>query len=267
MAGDSLVGVRHLPNDANVLTAHTDDRLRAGAGIRRLEQTVILRRFLAFAFLLVLMVHTDAVRAQQYPVIVNEEKRPDPWIINGCEIRPNTSCERADLRHADLYRADLSGANLKGARLARANLRYAKLTNANLEGADLEAADMRITFLARANFTNANLQGANLSSARASKATFAGANLRAASMEAAWAKETNFRGASFVNANLQETKLYGANLSSATFEGTFIRFAIFQDAFMDGCKGCPMTWQTNTPAWAEDLDRWIPAGPQPNDQE
>ena len=46
----------------------------------------------------------------------------------------------------------------------------------------------------------------------------------------------------FVGANLQETKLYDSDLSDATFEGTVITFAIFQSAYMDGCRGCPFDW-------------------------
>ncbi|MBN8913265.1 MAG: pentapeptide repeat-containing protein, partial [Rhizobiales bacterium] len=54
-------------------------------------------------------------------------------------------------------------------------------------------------------------------------------------------------------------KFYEANLANAVFEGTRIRFAIFQDAFMEGCKGCPFDWQRGEKDWEEDKARWEPA--------
>jgi len=45
------------------------------------------------------------------------------------------------------------------------------------------------------------------------------------------------------------------------FDGVRIRFAIFQDAFMEGCKGCPHDWQTGVAVWATDKSKWEPAEP------
>ena len=45
-----------------------------------------------------------------------------------------------------------------------------------------------------------------------------------------------------VGTDMQESQLYSSNFSNATMSGTRIRFAIFQDAVMDGCKGCPHDW-------------------------
>ena len=70
--------------------------------------------------------------AAAYEAIVNKVERPNPWIVNGCEIKPKTVCRLADLRHADLKQADLGGADLRGANMARADLRHV-----NLRGADL----------------------------------------------------------------------------------------------------------------------------------
>ncbi|MCG8356320.1 MAG: pentapeptide repeat-containing protein [Kiloniellales bacterium] len=56
------------------------------------------------------------------------------------------------------------------------------------------------------------------------------------------ANKLRLKGANLTSANLQEMKLYDSDLSDATFEGTVITFAIFQDAYMDGCRGCPFDW-------------------------
>jgi hypothetical protein len=37
-------------------------------------------------------------------------------------------------------------------------------------------------------------------------------------------------------------QLASSNLSNAVMDGTKIRFAIFQDALMTGCRGCPTDW-------------------------
>src|SRR5688572_20767133 len=106
-------------------------------------------------------VDTAPVRAaaQDYPVIVNKEERPDPWIVNGCTIAPKTRCEGADLRHADLKDANLQGANLRGAMLARADLRHANLQGADLSGANLDGARLQIAFMQGAKLSGATLKG------------------------------------------------------------------------------------------------------------
>jgi uncharacterized protein YjbI with pentapeptide repeats len=68
-----------------------------------------------------------------------------------------------------------------------------------------------------------------------------------------------FKRARFINTDVQETKFYEADLSDAVFDGVKIRFAIFQDAFMEGCKGCPQDWQHGGKIWENDPDRWEPA--------
>jgi len=93
--------------------------------------------------------------AYAYDTIVNQEERPKPWVINGCEIKPKTSCPGADLRHADLKEADLSGADLKGAKLSRADLRHANLRGADFTGAKLDGAKLQIAFIQGGNFKNA----------------------------------------------------------------------------------------------------------------
>lgn len=197
--------------------------------------------------------------AQDYPVIVNKEDRPDPWVVNGCTIAPKTSCEGADLRHADLKDANLSGANLKGAVLARADLRHANLQGANLDGANLDGAKLGIAFMQGAKLKGASLRGADLAHVRLNKADLSGADLTAATLEKAMAKGVQFVGARFINTDVQETKFYEANLSNAVFEGVKIRFAIFQDAFMEGCEGCPHKWQSGSKVWEEDQSKWEPA--------
>lgn len=178
-----------------------------------------------------------------YEKIVNEKPpRPTPWIINGCEIKPKTVCPNADLRFADLAQANLSGANLRGAKLSRADLRGANLIRADLSGADLEAADMRISLLKYTKFIGANLRSANLEFAKAMQADMSYADLTASNFEAAKIYRIQMVGAKIVKANFQEAKLYQANLSHAIMKDTKITFAIFQDAYMEGCVGCPHNW-------------------------
>lgn len=52
------------------------------------------------------------------------------------------------------------------------------------------------------------------------------------------------KGASFVKArivaaDLLEAKFYEANLEGAHMSGVRLRFAVFQDAWMKDCTGCP----------------------------
>ena len=178
-----------------------------------------------------------------YEKIINEKPpRPNPWIINGCEIKPKTVCPNVDLRFADLAQANLSGADLRGAKLSRADLRGANLIRADLSGADLEAADMRIGLLKYTKFVGANLRSANLEFARAMQADMSYADLTASNFEAAKIYRIQMVGTKIINANFQEAKLYQANLSHAIMKGTKITFAIFQDAYMEGCIGCPHNW-------------------------
>ena len=86
-------------------------------------------------------------------------------VIDGCEIRPGTSCR---------------GANLSGQNLAGQNLSNAILANANLSDCDLRGVDFRDADLTAANFRNAQLQDANFTGARIVDADFEGANTRCA---------------------------------------------------------------------------------------
>jgi hypothetical protein len=76
------------------------------------------------------------------------------------------------------------------------------------------------------------------------------------------ARYANFEGAKFVNTDLQETKFYDANLGNAIFDGVSIRFTIFQNAVMDGCKGCPFEWQHGEKEWEQNPAKWEPAAPK-----
>ena len=55
-------------------------------------------------------------------------------VINDCEIRPNTSCQNADLTGVDLSGFDLTSANLDGADLSNANLTQTYLIGASMNG-------------------------------------------------------------------------------------------------------------------------------------
>ena len=57
--------------------------------------------------------------------------------INGCKIKPMTSCIRAYLAGAYLAGADLNSADLTGADLTGAYLTGANLNKTDLTGADL----------------------------------------------------------------------------------------------------------------------------------
>ena len=66
--------------------------------------------------------------------------------------------------------------------------------------------------------------------------------ITAASLEAARAAYAVFHRSRLIATNLQETKFNGANFWEATMEGTVIRYAIFPEAFFEGCQGCPHDW-------------------------
>ena len=109
---------------------------------------------------------------------------PEYDTINGCEIRPNTTCISFELNGADMRGADLRGANLSGTSLNRADLR-----SANLSGAHLYEANMRNASLHSANLTNADLRQADLSGG------LIGADLRGASLNRADLRGANLSGA------------------------------------------------------------------------
>ena len=109
---------------------------------------------------------------------------PEYETINGCEIRPNTTCVSFQLNGAILREADLRRANLSGASLNRADLR-----GANLSGAYLREANFRNASLHGANLTEADLRQANLSGG------FIGADLRGANLNRADLRGTKLTGA------------------------------------------------------------------------
>ena len=89
--------------------------------------------------------------------------------VNGCDIKPSTSCPNADLSAADLSGADLSQADLSGADLGGTNLDGANLTEANLSNARIVDAN-----LSNANLTSANLTGATITGTSFDGATLCG---------------------------------------------------------------------------------------------
>lgn len=164
-------------------------------------------------------------------------------VINGCRLEPKTSCPGVDLRHADLSGLDLFGANFRGAKLARADFTDTNLKFANLDGADLKGATLVRAFMQKSKARGADMRAANFEYARVSAADWSGADLTAANLEMVRANKLQLKGADLSSANLQEMKLYDSNLSEAIMDdGTVITFAIFQDAYMEGCRGCPFDW-------------------------
>ena len=109
---------------------------------------------------------------------------PEYDTINGCEVRPNTTCISFELNGAVLREADLRSANLSGSSLNRADLR-----GANLSGAYLRDTNLRNASLHGANLTEADLRQANLSGG------FIGADLRGANLNRADLRGTNLTGA------------------------------------------------------------------------
>jgi len=118
-------------------------------------------------------------------------------VVNGCVIRPYTSCVGANL-----YGANLSGANLTDANFAGAALVNANLTNANLGNINLTNA-----ILTNANLTNANLFSASLFNASLTNTNLTDANLT----------DADLSGADLSGADLTGADIVGASLTGATF--------------------------------------------------
>ena len=57
-----------------------------------------------------------------------------------------------------------------------------------------------------------------------------------------WLSRADLLGANLADANLQEAKFGESNLEKADLRGTRKHYANFQDANMEGCSGCPQTW-------------------------
>jgi uncharacterized protein YjbI with pentapeptide repeats len=91
--------------------------------------------------------------------------------------------------------------------------------------------------------------GADLAFVRAGKANFDRADLTATNLEKALLKGASFRNARLIHTDLLEAKFFEANLEGAVMEAPRIRFAVFQDAWMKDCAGCPVNWQTGETVW------------------
>ncbi len=79
--------------------------------------------------------------------------------VNGCEIKPRTSCAGANLAGAKLSLARLAGADLRRADLRGADLSHTDLRHARLQDAKLNRADLNYSNLTRANLRGADLDG------------------------------------------------------------------------------------------------------------
>ncbi|MCW1248594.1 pentapeptide repeat-containing protein, partial [Pseudomonas sp. SAICEU22] len=64
----------------------------------------------------------------------------------------------------------------------------------------------------------------------------------AADLEMAWLIKADLKGADLRDANLQEVKLGESNLEQANLTGSRQHYGNFQDANMQGCVGCPTSW-------------------------
>jgi uncharacterized protein YjbI with pentapeptide repeats len=166
--------------------------------------------------------------------------------LGGCDIRPGTVCNDAelsgaklagrdlslsgfsqsDLSDADLSGADLHDANFRDANLQRAQLRGARMNGIDLELADLRGADLRDADLVDAVLANADLRGADLR----------GANLRGARLWGAQLGDTQFDRANLQRANLGATELAGASFAGADLRGTQFESAKLDGANLTGAK-------------------------------
>jgi uncharacterized protein YjbI with pentapeptide repeats len=57
-----------------------------------------------------------------------------------------------------------------------------------------------------------------------------------------WLSKADLQGANLSDANLQEAKFGESNLAQANLSGSRQHYGNFQDANMEGCIGCPTTW-------------------------
>lgn len=214
---------------------------------KRAVEDVMFRHLPVFAAMATLMggfaAYAEQASYGTYPMIVDEpDPRPDPYVVNGCELKPGTSCPGVDLRHADLRGLNLNGADLSGANLNRADMKLVELKGANLSGATLLGSDLSLGQLQGADFSNADLTGANMDFSRLAGADMSNANMTAVSLEAAWAPKARFVGTTLVSANLMEAKFYEADFGEAKLEGNSVPFTVWEGVNMVNCTGCPVDW-------------------------
>jgi uncharacterized protein YjbI with pentapeptide repeats len=193
------------------------------------------------AALVVVVIVGGALLAGNPSLLTRLSGRLAGMTINGCVIKPRTSCERTDL----------SGANLAGA-----NLFNARLTDVNLTGANLADANLSLGILLKANLTKANLTGAILEGAylaepRLTDANLTDANLTDADLSAATLRKANLTKANLTRADLEYADLEYANLTGANLTGANLRGAVMFHT----------TWPDGTLAYAN--TGWIPSAPPP----
>ena len=105
-------------------------------------------------------------------LLILHSLRSQALTINGCEIKPGTSCNGANLYGADLSYLDLTDSSFKRANFIDSFLSYADLTDVRFLSADLTDADLSSATLNGTNFKRADLINANLSNANISDAFF-----------------------------------------------------------------------------------------------
>ncbi|UZF55286.1 pentapeptide repeat-containing protein [Gordonia polyisoprenivorans] len=177
--------------------------------------------------------------------------------VNGCVVKPSTSCANADLsgavlRGASFHYADLTGANLSGAAVAFAGFTYASMANADLSNTTLTGVSLNeilgsIAFghADQADFSqiqlggnaavNASMNGARFDHAGLTLTNLVGADLVGASFVGADGRLASFtgadlRGANLTGANLSQGSFTGANLTGANLSGANLTEANFLGA-------------------------------------
>ncbi|MBI3309140.1 MAG: pentapeptide repeat-containing protein [Candidatus Melainabacteria bacterium] len=154
----------------------------------------------------------------------------DFQVINGCIIKPFTTCTESDLHGVHLKGFDLTGANLANTNLTGAILQSANLTLANLPGVNLRDADLISAILQSATLTNANLISASLDRASLTGADLTGANLTNALLTGADLRDAFLHSANLTNAYLVGAILERAKLTSVNLTGADLRNADLIDA-------------------------------------
>ncbi len=135
-----------------------------------------------------------------------------PRVIDGCIIKPRTTCYKANLSGADLSGENLTSAilfkvNLTGAILQGTKLINAKMWNTVLDSADLTAADIKGAVLANASLKKATLKQAEMSGAVLVHADLTGANLDQAKLLKVSGQNAHFTDVSMVSTDLERANL------------------------------------------------------------
>ncbi|NBS15657.1 MAG: pentapeptide repeat-containing protein [Gammaproteobacteria bacterium] len=159
----------------------------------------------------------------------------DPRVVDGCTIKPKTTCYKANLSGVDLSGEDLTSAilikvNLTGATLKGTKFVNAKMWNSVLDSADLTAADVKGAVLANASLKKATLKQTEMSGAVLVHRDLTGANLDGAKLLKAKGQHANFTEVSMVATDLERANLAYATFTGATLTNIRVKNTLFYGA-------------------------------------